>query len=150
YKNMGLGSVVGTHEAIGTILGVKGTTIQNMRDEFDPHHNNPRKGWGQRGSFPSRQAVLDKVEGHTELDLRELVEQIIATQSLPEDISDQLDDLERQNPQPERDKDWSDEELEIAINRYLYLLKMRIAGIDYPSSKMTKFLLDGPLQMRGR
>src|SRR5690554_3139733 len=113
YKNMGLGSVVGTHEAIGKILGVKGTTIQNMRDEFDPHHNNPRKGWWQRGLFPSRQAVLDKFEGHTELELRELVEQIIATQSLPEDISDQLDDLERQNPQPERDKDWSDEELEI-------------------------------------
>lgn len=150
YKNLGLGSVTGTHSKIGKILGIKGTTIQNMRDEFDPHHDNPRKGWWQRGLFPSRQAVLDKFEGHTELELRELVEQIISTRSLPENISDELDDLERQNPEPERDKNWSDEELEIAINSYLYLLKMRIAGIDYPSSKMTKFLLDGPLKLRGR
>lgn len=150
YKNLGFGSITDTHSKIGSILSIKGTTIQNMRDEFDPHHDNPRRGWWQRDLFPSRQAVVNKFRDHAELALRELVEKIVSTQSLPENISDELDDLERQSPKPERDKNWSDEELEIAINSYLYLLRMRIAGIDYSSSKMTKFLLDGPLKMRGR
>lgn len=150
YKNIGFGSVTGTHSKIGEILGVKGSTIQNMRDEFDPHHDNPRKGWWQRNLTPSRQAVLHKFESYSEEQLRRLVQEIMATQSLPEDIFDELDTIERQPHQPEREKEWSYNELEIAINSYLYLLKMRVAGIDYPSSKMTKFLLDGPLNLRAR
>lgn len=150
YKNLGFGSITGTHANVGKILGIKGTTIQNMRDEFDPQHDNPRKGWWQRGLTASRKAILDKFEGYSELQLRRVVEQIIRMQSGPDNISDELDSFEISNSQSKGYAEWTDEELELAISSYLYLLKIRFAGIQYPSSNMTKHLLDGPLKIRRR
>ena len=34
--------------AIGLAIGAKPASIKNYRDEFDPYHENPRKGWHKR------------------------------------------------------------------------------------------------------
>jgi hypothetical protein len=48
---------------IGDILDVKWRTIRNMRDEFDPLHDNPRAGWYQREPIGSRRKVIELFDG---------------------------------------------------------------------------------------
>lgn len=43
---------------IGDRLGVPAASMKNLRDEFDPFHDNPRKGWHKRPLRPNRQRVL--------------------------------------------------------------------------------------------
>lgn len=45
-------------EAIGTRLGVRAASMKNLRDEFDPIHQNTRRGWHRRPLRPNRQRVL--------------------------------------------------------------------------------------------
>jgi 5-methylcytosine-specific restriction protein A len=131
YQTLNFGGVIETHEAIGNILGVKTSTIQNMRDEFDPYHKNTRKGWWQRELAPSRRQVKEKFENQTEAELRQIVLEIL-------------------NNSSDNDTLWSDRELEIAVNSYLYMLKLQVEEIPYSSREMTKHLLDGPLKHRKR
>lgn len=46
--------------AIGLAIGAKPASIKNYRDEFDPYHSNPRKGWHKRRIRPYCKEVLDK------------------------------------------------------------------------------------------
>jgi len=43
---------------VGEQLGVPAASMKNLRDEFDPFHGNPRKGWHKRALRPNRQRVL--------------------------------------------------------------------------------------------
>jgi len=43
---------------VGRQLGVPPASMKNLRDEFDPFHGNPRKGWHKRALRPNRQRVL--------------------------------------------------------------------------------------------
>lgn len=69
YDRLGYDTKKTTHEAVGNALGVKANTVKNMRDEFDPLHDNPRKGWHKRELRPSRQKI---VEMFGEMDEEEL------------------------------------------------------------------------------
>jgi hypothetical protein len=59
YDRLGLNTKKATHEAVGKALDVKANTVKNMRDEFDPLHDNPRKGWHKRDLRPSRQKIVE-------------------------------------------------------------------------------------------
>ncbi|MBI4427238.1 MAG: hypothetical protein HY569_02035 [Candidatus Magasanikbacteria bacterium] len=56
--DLGYSSFNEAARSIGKILSVKPKTIQNMRDEFDPYHNNKRAGWYQRTLAGSRKKVV--------------------------------------------------------------------------------------------
>ena len=59
YKELGFRSSTMTHIEIGRALGVNPNTVKNMRDEFDPLHDNQRAGWYQRPLRPSRAKVVE-------------------------------------------------------------------------------------------
>ncbi len=42
-------------------LGESSASFKNLRDEFDPYHDNLRRGWHRRPLRPSRQRVLDEL-----------------------------------------------------------------------------------------
>lgn len=53
-------------------------SFKNLRDEFDPYHDNPRRGWHQRELRPNRQRVLDDLHEVSDDALMALVERILA------------------------------------------------------------------------
>ena len=65
------------HKSIGSILDVKPRTISNMRDEFDPIHNNERVGWYQRELRPSRSRVVETFQNSSETELHNVVLSIL-------------------------------------------------------------------------
>ena len=69
---------------IGKILSVKATTVKNMRDEFDPYHDNVRKGWYQRELWGSRKMVIQTFENLEEEDIREMVIEILQNEDFRE------------------------------------------------------------------
>lgn len=77
YSRLGFGGVHATHRALSNLLGVKHNTLKNMRDEFDPLHDNPRKGWYQREPRPSRQRVIEMFGGMDEEGLYLVVRDIM-------------------------------------------------------------------------
>jgi len=77
YKNLGFSSFKETYEEVGRRLQVNKNSIKNMRDEFDPLHDNNRVGWYQRELRPSREKVVEKFQELDEEDLREIVLEII-------------------------------------------------------------------------
>lgn len=54
------------------------TTVRNLRDEFDPYHDNRRRGWRNRPMMPSRVRVLDDLQDVREESLMVLVDQLLA------------------------------------------------------------------------
>ena len=78
YENLGYNTKTEAHKSIGAMLGVKPTLIHNMRDEYDPIHDNARVGWDQRPLNPSRQKVLELYQKFDEPALREIVSVILA------------------------------------------------------------------------
>lgn len=65
------------YERIGNILGVKPSSIKNMRDEFDPLHENERVGWHQRPLRPSRARVVEAFQSLKEEEMRDFVLEIL-------------------------------------------------------------------------
>jgi len=82
YRNLGFGNKTETHKEIGRILNVKSSTIQNMRDEFDPIHDNPRAGWYQKQLSRSRIKVVNSFDNLDENELREVVLEILRNKTL--------------------------------------------------------------------
>lgn len=58
-------------------LGVPKAALKNLRDEFDPVHANPRRGWHQRPLRTNRQRVLGALCDVSDEALLELVERIL-------------------------------------------------------------------------
>ncbi len=52
-------------------------SFKNLRDEFDPVHSNPRRGWHQRSLRPNRQRVLNELQDVSDDALLELVGRIL-------------------------------------------------------------------------
>ena len=61
----------------GSLLGVKPESLKNLRDEFDPIHANPRRGWHKRPLRKSRQRVLAELCDVSNAALVELVARIL-------------------------------------------------------------------------
>lgn len=149
YKNLGYKAIIETHKKIGKNLGVKASTIQNMRDEFDPYHSNSRKGWWQRGLTPSRQAVKNQFDHYSEPELRRLVQMILNNSPLPSDVSKKLAAIKESSKKNDvLEKDWSDEESAVAIDSYLYLLRLELSGVPFSIEDIAKFLAEKKLTER--
>jgi Domain of unknown function (DUF3883) len=58
-------------------LEIRPGSLKNLRDEFDPVHDNRRKGWHQRPLRPNRQRILDELKDLSEDALLELVARIL-------------------------------------------------------------------------
>lgn len=93
YEALGFDRIEATHAAVGRALGVKASTVKNMRDEFDPLHDNPRKGWHQRELWPSRQKVVEMFGEMEESELYGIVFGILQDAALRED--DDVQDIIR-------------------------------------------------------
>lgn len=76
YSALGYKSFSEAIRKIGAILDVKPNTIKNMRDEFDPYHQNSRIGW-QRELRGSRQKVIESFQETDENVLLEIVKEIL-------------------------------------------------------------------------
>lgn len=76
--NLGFRSFREAFDVIGDRIGVKPNTVKNMRDQFDPLYD-ARVGWYQRKLPPSRQRVVDAFDGVSEMGLRDLVKDAIAS-----------------------------------------------------------------------
>lgn len=77
-RNLEYSSFSKAFESIGSILNVKKNSIKNMRDEFDPIHDNNRVGWYQRELRPSRRRVVEAFGNLSEISLREIIKEIIS------------------------------------------------------------------------
>lgn len=82
YATLGFGTKTETHRQIGKILNVKSATVKNMRDEFDPLHENERAGWYQRELRPSRQKTVEAFQNLQEEEIRDLVLEILENKNL--------------------------------------------------------------------
>ena len=58
-------------------LTVPGSSIKNLRDEFDPVHGNRRRGWHRRPLRSDRHRVLDELKDVSNEALLELVNRIL-------------------------------------------------------------------------
>lgn len=63
--------------AVGSKLGLPPASIKNLRDEFDPVHSNPRRGWHKRALRPNRQRVLGEFCDSSDQALVVIVEGIL-------------------------------------------------------------------------
>lgn len=70
-------------EKIGEILGAKKNTIKNMRDEFDPYHQNSRIGW-KRELSGSRLKVFKSFQDTDDTTLLEIVKEILHNKEFKE------------------------------------------------------------------
>lgn len=77
YSSLGYKSFREATRKIGEILDVKSNTIKNMRDEFDPYHQNSRIGW-QRELRGSRQKILQSFQNTDGDTLYEIVKEILS------------------------------------------------------------------------
>lgn len=84
YEKLGFTTRTATHAEVGRMLGVKPNSVKNMRDEFDPLHDNPRAGWYQRPLRPSRAKVVESFQGLSEEELHDIVLEILTN---PEFVS---------------------------------------------------------------
>jgi len=76
YKNLGYKYKTKAHSELAAKLGVKPTTLKNMRDEFDPVFGH-RVGWYQRPMIPSRIKVLQALENLDENHINDIVKDIL-------------------------------------------------------------------------
>ena len=102
YMTLGFGTKTETHRQIGKILDVKSATVKNMRDEFDPLHENERAGWYQRELRPSRQRTVEACQSLLEEELRDLVLEILENKNLlnNEVLIPFLDSLNEEKTEP--------------------------------------------------
>jgi hypothetical protein len=66
-----------SYDEAALALGVRASSLRNLRDEFDPFHSNERRGWHKRPMHPSRQRVLDDLKDLSDDALMALVDHII-------------------------------------------------------------------------
>ncbi len=82
YRDLGYKNFSEAARDISTSLGIKFSTFQNMRDEFDPYHENNRVGWHQKGLTISRRNVMESFRYINEQSLREIALEIIIGKKL--------------------------------------------------------------------
>ncbi len=97
YAQLGFSSSARTHVEIGRLLGIKPGSVKNMRDEFDPLHDNPRAGWYQRPLRPSRAKVVEAFQDLSEEELRDVVLEILTNPEFAasEDFADVIEPISK-------------------------------------------------------
>jgi len=77
-KNLGYDRQTEAFDKISEIINIKATTIKNMRDGFDPIHENKRVGWYQKEMTKSRLDIVEEYSNYTEEQLRKTVLDILS------------------------------------------------------------------------
>lgn len=97
YEKLGFTTSTKTHAEVGRKLGVNPNSVKNMRDEFDPWHDNPRAGWYQRPLRPSRAKLVESFQDLSEEELRYIVLEILTNSEfvLSDDFSDIVTPISR-------------------------------------------------------
>jgi hypothetical protein len=75
HNQLGLGNQDQTLEQLADRLHVKKNTLKNYRDRFDPHTGSGRRGWWQATLSPELKGVIDRLQGCSEEQVREMVMQ---------------------------------------------------------------------------
>ena len=78
YERLGYPNQQAAHDALGAALDVPSESIKNWRDEFDPVHDNPRRGWHRREMNPSRRRTIEALGDRSEDELYGLVMAVMA------------------------------------------------------------------------
>jgi hypothetical protein len=78
YNSLGYGTQQATHDALGRALDVAPESIKNWRDEFDPVHDNPRRGWHGREMYASRRRTIEALGDLSHDELLGLIHTIIS------------------------------------------------------------------------
>ena len=83
YAQLGHDSQQATHRALGEALGVPANSIENWRDEFDPVHDNRRKGWHKREMYASRKRAIEALADLSDHELGALVQSMLDNPESP-------------------------------------------------------------------
>lgn len=104
YSRLGMGSKNKTHDTVGAILGVNPNTVKNMRDGFDPIHDNNRVGWYQSELAPSRVRVVEMFGDLQENSLYEIVKEILENKELEnqDGLKEALDNIQKNDYKSKR------------------------------------------------
>lgn len=92
-KARGLSSWNEAYSEASRALGQVPATFKNLRDEFDPIHSNPRKGWHKRSLRPTRQNVLSELAEVGEDAILELASRLLAGDKV--ETAEAIDSLAR-------------------------------------------------------
>jgi hypothetical protein len=93
YHRFSFSSQADVHNYLANKIGVPSTSVKLWRDEFDPIHENPRKGWHMRPMAPSRVRMAEMLEGVSESGIYQLLENCI--QNPDSNLVDLLDQAEK-------------------------------------------------------
>jgi hypothetical protein len=74
----GLPSWSAAFKEIGSQIDTKPASLKNLRDEFDPVHDNARRGWINRPMRPNRQRVIAEFSELSDDGLMEIVSRILS------------------------------------------------------------------------
>jgi len=74
----GLPSWSAAFKQIGSQIDTKPASLKNLRDEFDPVHDNTRRGWINRPMRPNRQRVIAEFSELSDDGLMEIVGRILS------------------------------------------------------------------------
>lgn len=77
HNNLEFGNQCSTLKEIAKVLGVKQSTLQNMRDSFDPYTGSHRKGWHQAPLSPQYKSIHNEFMLYEEFELRKVVLQLL-------------------------------------------------------------------------
>ena len=65
------------YKEVAEALDVAPASLKNLRDEFDPFFDNPRRGWHHRDIRPTRKRVLEEMAEVSDAALLELVDRLL-------------------------------------------------------------------------
>lgn len=101
WTSLGYTSIGQAITELSTILDVKPATLRNMRDEFDPYHDNDRIGW-VRPMLGTRAKVMQAFQDMDDDGLVEVVKEILQGKSFTD--SEAYDDIESVLAEPKDKK----------------------------------------------
>jgi hypothetical protein len=79
YKaRRGAGTWKAAFQEAAAVLDAPPSSFNHLRDEFDPYHSNPRKGWRKRPLRPDRERIMLELADVGDDALAELVHRILA------------------------------------------------------------------------
>jgi len=77
-ESLNLRSWSAAFKTIGSQIDTKPASLKNLRDEFDPIHDNTRRGWINRPMRPNRQRVIAEFSELSNDGLLEIVARILS------------------------------------------------------------------------